>query len=248
MPADSPYSTKEVRDKFAGKYNINEGMAQPEEKELILKIRNVYNSGDGARAVELACKYLSQFPSSPHAKYNFAVMHGDYSYSPRHSAEEKLRLLEIAKQGTAELLNDPAFNTWDKTFCDSVRNEFYWFHEMPDKQFELGIERLNRGENGHYSACVGASMMALNELKAGRINESEDWAHKSLYHFSEFEKIDPSWYNINFFASQSLACLGKFEEALECFENMYLKQKSTLNEAELAEFKARIELIKGLRS
>jgi outer membrane protein assembly factor BamD (BamD/ComL family) len=49
------------------------------------KIRAVYNSGDCARAVQLAVEFLEQFPKHYLARYSFAVMHGDYSHSPSHS-------------------------------------------------------------------------------------------------------------------------------------------------------------------
>lgn len=223
-------------------------MNQTEEEKLDLEIRDVYNSGDCKKAIEMACAFLEKYPESFLAKYDYAVMHGDYSVTPGLSAEEKQRLLAIAKKGVSELFHDPRLAQWPSRFQKAVRNEYYWFFELPEEQYKLGIEEVNAGENGHYSACVGASMLALKMLKESKIKLAEEWAQKSLIHFSEFEKLDPDWYNINYFAAQALACLGLYEEAMTCFCGMYRKQQSSQKKGEIDEFSLKIQEIKKLRS
>lgn len=223
-------------------------MSSDQEEQFHQKIRKVYNSGDCANAVALSIEFLQKFPQSLLARYCYAVMHGDYSYSPVHGEAEKQRLLAIAKQGMAELYNDPQRNQWDAKFVRRVRNEYYWFFELYDEQYGLGVELLAQEEEGHYSACVGASMMALKMLKAKSKSQAEDWAKRSLYHFAEFEKVSPDWYNINFFAAQALACLGKYEEALATYKDMYRKQKAPVNQIEVDDFQKKMNEIIALRS
>ena len=219
-----------------------------EEIRISKEINAVYNSGNGGRAVEMAKSFLAKFPESPKARYSFAVMHGDYSSSPTHSPEEKARLTQIAKQVFAELFRDPELISWPKEFVSSVKNEFFWFHEMPREQYELGISEIENDDlvGGHYSACVGASMLALKSLESGDRESAREWAEKSFKHFQAYEILVPHWYNINYFAAQALACLGRYDEAIECHRAMYKKQGGPENQAEIAEFLNKIESLKQL--
>ncbi len=135
------------------------------EKKRHEEIRAVYNSGECGRAVQMSCKFLADFPDSARAQYAHAVMHGDFADSPVHSETERIRLREIAKAGISKLFHDPRNNDWDDDFVTSIRNEYYWFFELPEEQFKLGIQRLQTVKKGNYSACVGASMMALKQLE-----------------------------------------------------------------------------------
>jgi hypothetical protein len=207
-------------------------------------MREVYNAGDGAQAVQLAIEYYEQFPQSLQAKYSYAVMHGDYSTDPIHNDGERQRLLQIAKTGIAELYNHPQRSQWDIAFQNRVRNEYYWFFELHDEQYKLGLER---GDTGHYSATVGAAMMAVKVLRAGNKTQSEEWAHKSLKHFESFEKIAPHWYNVNFFSSRAIACLGKYDEALANFKDMFRKQNGPERPDAIQKFLKEIDDIKRWR-
>lgn len=66
-------------------------------------------------------------------------------------------------------------------------------------------------------------------------------------HFKHFEVLDPDWYNINFFAAQALACLGKYEESLLTYQDAYRKQRAPINEVEVADFSAKVQAIRELR-
>lgn len=217
-----------------------------EESAFNQRIRDVYNSGDCGRAVELAKEFLDKFPNSPLALYNYAVMHGDYSYSPEHTPEEKKRLLEIAKKGISDLFNHPQLQDWPIQFQIAVKNEYFWFFELHLEQYQLGIEEVMNGRPGHYSACVGASMLAYKRLEQS-IEDAEDWAKRSVYHFKEFEKSNPNWYNINIFAAQALACMGQYEEALTCFKDQFRKQGKAEDAKKIGEFLDKIDRIKKLR-
>lgn len=219
----------------------------PREEELAAKIRETYNAGHGKKAVEMSIDFLKEFPESRVARYHYAVTHGDYSAEIGLSEEESKRYREIGNNGFKALIADPNFKKWPFKFQFSVRNEYYWFFELHQEQYELGIETIPQSENGHYSACVGSSMLAFKTLKAGNIPLSEEWAEKSLIHFEKYEKYMPDWYNINYFSSQSLACLGRYEEALLCYKDMYRKQKAPINEAEVAEFTNRLLEFKKYR-
>lgn len=215
-----------------------------EEEKIRDEIRNVYNSGDAERAKDMSIEFLARFPKSPLARYQYAVMHGD-SVTDSLAPAEKQRRLDIAKQGVSELFHDPALASWPAKFQRSVRNEYFWFFELPEKQYELGMDELAHGENGHYSATVGASMMALKELKHGG-PDAREWAERSVHHFKEYEKLVPYWYNINYFAAQAFACLGRFDDARACYLDSFRKQKAPPNEADIANFEKHIDEIKKL--
>ena len=99
-------------------------MESEEENQLNQEIRQVYNSGDCKKALELACDFLKRYPDSPLAKHSFAAIHGDYASSTAHDHNEKKRLLDVAKRGMSELLNDPRFAQWPERFRHSIRNEY----------------------------------------------------------------------------------------------------------------------------
>jgi hypothetical protein len=215
-----------------------------EEQNLNDEIRSVYNSGHCDKAFEMSREFLRKFPNSLLAKYSYSIMAGDFAYDLRHSEEEKTKLLDIAKTGTSELFKDSDLNKYPLKFQKGVKNEYFWFHEMPEEQYQLGIDWLKidpRG--GHYSACVGASMVALKQVRLKNIKISQQWAEKSYYHFQEFEKIAPDWYNINYFGAQSLACLGKYQEAVVIYKDMFRKQGNKVNEDELSQFQKVVDEI-----
>lgn len=97
--------------------------------------------------------------------------------------------------------------------------------------------------------CVGASMMALKELEINNnIHESEIWAEKSINAFNEFEKLNPTWYNINYFSSQSYAIRGEYDKAEELFLEMFKKQNSdSVDKALYDDFFNRVNDIKKVR-
>lgn len=219
-----------------------------EEERIRAEIRSIYNSGHCDKALEMSKEFLIQFPHSFLAKYSFAVMSGDYASDYRHSREEKERLLKIARTGISELFNSLELSEYPAKFQKSVKNEYYWFHKMPEEQYNLGLTELNHNPaGGHYSACVGASMMALKKTSERKLHEAEEWAQKSLFHFREFEKLSPTWYNINYFAAQSEACLGNYEAAVLIYKGMYHKQNSAINLEEIKKFEEHIEKIKNYR-
>jgi hypothetical protein len=217
------------------------------EEVLADEITKIYNSGDCKTAVEKSIHFLREFPESIIARYKYAVMHGDYSFSVELTEEEKVKYRTIGKNGVKELFEDPSLTTWPSAFQFRVRNEYYWFFELHQEQYDLGIERITLGEPGYYSSCVGASMLAFKSLKEKNVLLSEDWALKSLMHFHKFEEHSPNWYNINHFSALAAACLGKYEESLNLYKDMYRKQRAPINEKEVAEFVAQIEIIKTLR-
>ena len=219
-----------------------------EEERFHQEIRSVYNKGNGALAVEMSKGLLDKFPNSQLAQFVFGVVHGDYSYDEAQSIEEKSRLRSIAKKSIEKLFSDPNLDSCPPTFVRTVKNEYFWFSEMPEEQYKLGIEVVRKGEDlrgGHYSACVGASMLALKQINSGGVQNSQKWAEISLQHFHDFERCDPTWYNINFFAAQALACLGRFDEAVECYRATFKKQGNPENQNAISEFKLEIDSIKS---
>jgi hypothetical protein len=221
-------------------------MVSDREKILTKEINEVYNAGELKRAMELSVEFLKEFPKSHIARYEYSVAHGDYSYSSELSDDEKRNYREIANKGIKALAEDPELPRWDQKFQFRVRNEYYWFFQMPEEQYNLGIEKLAMGEPGHYSATVGASMMALRELKNRNPDSAKDWAQKALLHFEKFEDYAPDWHNINFFAAQAAACLGDYENALIIYKDIFRKQKKEINEKLVNEFKIKIDEIRKL--
>lgn len=220
-----------------------------EEEKMKDEIREVYNSGNCDQAVEMSKAFLTKFPESFLARYSYATMSGDFAYDPRHSKDEKQILLEIAKKGIAELFNDPNLSKCPASFQSNVKNEYYWFHELPELQYQLGINELEtNAKGGHYSACVGASMLAFKHAHSRDFETSKNWAEKSICHFFEFEKLAPNWYNINYFCAQAFACLGQYDEALRIFKDMFRKQGNDVNQTELELFKKMIESLRKSKS
>jgi hypothetical protein len=220
-----------------------------EEQETIhRRIREVYNSGRCGEALRMAVEFHDRHPECVLAKYDFSVMHGDYAVDPVHSQEESRRLLETAKKGFKELIDDPDRAGWPERFSARVRNEYCWFFELPQAQYELGLElnQANAG-SGDYPACVGASMMALKSLRCKDPMAAGIWAETALTHFRDFEKQAPDWYNINYFAAQALACLGRYKEALAAFKDMFRKQKAEERADQVDEFIKLMDEIRGLR-
>jgi hypothetical protein len=70
------------------------------------------------------------------------------------------------------------------------------------------------------------------------------WAERAVAAFHEFEKLNPDWYNINYFYADALAVLGKYPEAEAAFKDQYRKQKAPVNEKETAAFLAGLEIIR----
>lgn len=219
-----------------------------EENDIRGEIRLLYNSGHCCEALEKSKDFLLKFPISLLARYSYAVMSGDYASDIKHSEKEKENLLKIAKLGISELYNDPSLRDYPRKFQKSVKNEYFWFHEMPEEQYNLGLNELEFDPaGGHYSACVGASMLALKKILNQNLQEGETWARKSLHHFHEFENLSPAWHNINYFGSQAVACLGHYEEALEVYKAMFKKQGQAVQNSELENFLKLIEKIKKHR-
>lgn len=217
-----------------------------EEWAFSKKISDVYNSGDFRKAVELAKEFLDKFPNSPLAQFEYADTHGEYANSPGHTPEEKKRLLEIAKKGLSDLFNNPQLKEWPIRFQNAVVNEYYWFFELYLEQYQFGIESISNGGPGHYSACIGASMLAYKKLESS-VEDAEDWAKRSVYHFREFEKTKPNWHKINIFGAQAMACLGQYDEALACFKDLFRKQGRPEDAQKISEFLEKVDRIKKLR-
>lgn len=162
----------------------------PIEKQISDEISDIYNSGRCDFALEKAKDFIQKYPNSILARYEYAVMNGDYSGSVGLTPDQKEYHLNIAKIWIKELYEDHNFSTFPIKFQNSVRNEFYWFYELHQEQYELGIERIKAGNAaGNYSACVGASMLAYKKILTKDLNEAEKWAKICLTHFSEFEKV-----------------------------------------------------------
>ena len=214
------------------------------EIKIFKEISSIYNSGDILRALERSKDFLNEYPSSPLARYKVAVLHGDYSDSVELESHEKEQLKKIAKSGIRELFNELSSTNWPERFKVSVKNEYYWFFEMPEEQYKLGIEQIQKGQKGEYSACVGASMIALKELKLGNDTKAEKMARISLDFFKKFEEYSPNWFNINFFAAQAEAVLGRYENSMTTISKMFEKQGKPEDPAYIKDFKEKVEVIK----
>lgn len=224
----------------------------PTAEEIALRNENrdIYNSGNMVGALEHAKEFYRTHPDSVYAQYAYAVMHGDYSASQGLAEAEKQRCLDIAKVGIAKLFARDDLSAYPPQFLKSIKNEYYWFFEKHIEQYELGVQELAKGsQGGDYSACVGAAMQALKELRSGHQGEAERWATASLQHFTAFERHSPDWYNINYFAAWALAVLGREPEAKTTFIDMFRKQKAAaINQAEYDGFLLLLDEVRGLRA
>lgn len=147
-------------------------------------------------------------------------------------------LLETARKGISELVADSRLSSFPKDFQYGLRDESCWFFQLHEEQYNLGVESLANGrERGHYSKCVGAASQAEKLLReGGDLASVEEWATRSLEVFREFEKIDPTWHDINPFAATALSVLGRYDEAMAVFRDMFRKQGASDDEAWIAWF------------
>ncbi|MBF0299128.1 MAG: hypothetical protein HQK51_10440 [Oligoflexia bacterium] len=217
-----------------------------EEINFRKKNKETYNKGDMKSAYEEAVEFYKANPNSIIAKYCYAVMSGDYSYDLTLSKERAAELLEVAKKHIKELYLDERSKNCPGRWYSSIRNEYYWFYKLHEEQYNLGVEDVANGDlGGSYSMCVGAASMANKcLLENNDIDSAKKWANKSISAFNEFEKVDPTWYNINYFYAEALNVLGKYDDALVAFKGMYQKQGSPVNEKEIADFMERTNKVK----
>ena len=89
--------------------------------------------------------------------------------------------------------------------------------------------------------------IALKELKLGNDTKAEKMARISLDFFKKFEEYSPNWFNINFFAAQAEAVLGRYENSMTTISKMFEKQGKPEDPAYIKEFKEKIELIKSYK-
>ena len=219
-----------------------------EELDFRKKNRDTYNTGDMKGAYEQAVEFYKKNPNSIIAKYCYAVMSGDYSDDISLTKEKSSELLEIAKKLIKELYLDERVPNCPGRWYSSIRNEYYWFHKLPQEQYNLGVEDVANGDlGGSYSMCVGAASMANKcLLELNNFASAKEWANKSISAFNEFEKIDSSWYNINYFCADALNILGKYDDALLAFKDTYRKQRSPVNEKEVEDFIKRTKKVKEI--
>ncbi len=222
--------------------------ASANEYKIFQEIKDISNTGNLKLALERAIQFLDDYPGSYLAKYEYAVCAGDYGSSQGLSESEKEKYKRIGKEEFKKLLEHPDFTLWPQDFQFRTRNEFYYFNDLPEEQYKLGLEKIALGLPGDYSATVGAAMMAVKALKAGDLDSSEVWAERCLDHFTKFEVFAPHWYNINFFSSKALACLGRYEDASKNFVDMYRKRSGPIVENEVFEFRSKfLCYVKDLR-
>ncbi len=221
-----------------------------EERDFQTKNRNVYNSGRIRESFEAAAEFHQNHPESVLAKLEHAIKGGDYSYDSSLDETTRETLRNQAKVWIAEIFHHPQLQRYPAQFIRRVRNEFYWFFELHEEQYRLGLEEQAKGApRSHYPQCVGASAQARKVLiEKEDLAEAERWAALSLAAFYEFEKEDPTWYNINYFAAQALAVLGRYKEAMAAFLDMFRKQQGPVNEAEVQAFRSRIDDIQRARA
>jgi hypothetical protein len=215
-----------------------------EEADFQKLSRSVYNSGRMKEAYDLAAEFYAKNPGSLFGKFVYAGMAGDYSEDASLPEARKKELLETAKKLVREVYEDEKAGRYE--FYGHVRNEYFWFFQLNEEQYGLGEELVANGQpRGYYSMCVGASAMAKkslleqNDPKAARA-----WAAKSVTAFREFEKVDPDWYNVNYFYAYALAVLGYEDAALHVFKDKYLNRKAGETGKELEEFQLNLEKMK----
>lgn len=238
------WDIKEIMTKSAsGKLELT-----TEELEFKELDRSTYNSGKMREAYELAEDFYRRNPGSVFGKFAYAGMAGDYSDDLSLTSEKRKELLDTAKKLIKEVYEDERAMRYD--FYAHVRNEYFWFHQLHEQQYALGEELVAKGAlRGYYSMCVGASAMARKCLLEKNEPESATmWADRSVKAFHEFEKVDPDWYNINYFYAYALAVLGNYDAAAAVFKDMYRKQKAAVKEKEVTEFMANVDKIRLRRT
>ena len=151
--------------------------------------------------------------------------------------KRRQELLGVAKELIKEVYLDPTMGRYEATFVMAFKNEYFFFYQLHEEQYNLGVEHVKDGfTRGYYSMCVGATEMAKKMLRAGDLDGAKAWATKGLDAFREFEKVDPHWYNLNYFGAESLAILGRLDEATGIFRDMFRKQGQSADEVALAKF------------
>jgi len=209
----------------------------PEQKEFHRHCMDTYNSGNMKTAFELALLSYEQDKNNLFYKYMYAVLCGDYSFDKKLETHEQQELLAIAKKLLKEVFEDKEMSRYSDNLVSSIKNEYYFFNQLFEDQYNLGKERVANGQgHGTYSMCVGAAELAKKRIDEKNISEAQSWAKKSLDAFLEFEKISPTWYNINIFAATALIILGRDQDAILTYKDLYRKQGSPINEKEMKDF------------
>ncbi len=212
-----------------------------EQLEFGKKNREIYNSGEMKYAYEMAFNGFQNNCNDLYYKYLYAVMAGDYSFDKDLAIEKQAELLAVAKKLIKEVFEDDKFKLYPDKFIITVRNEYYFFYKLFEEQFNLGRENVENGiSGGHYSMCVGATELAKKYLKEKKNDQASLWATKELHAFTEFEKVDPHWYNINYFAATAFAILGKHDQAIVTFKDMFRKQGKIVDEESVVWFQKEI--------
>ncbi|MBF0363261.1 MAG: L-2-amino-thiazoline-4-carboxylic acid hydrolase [Oligoflexia bacterium] len=208
-----------------------------EQQEFDTKCREVYNSGRMKESYEMTVDAYKNNPNDLYYKYMYAVQCGDYHDDKNLPEDKQKKLLATAKKLIKEVFEDETMPLYPEKLVYAIKNEYYFFHQLHEEQFNLGKERVAKGNlRGYYSMCVGATELACQYTMNSNADQAKIWAQKALDAFAEFEKVDPHWYNINHFAAISLAIVGKQDEAITVYKDMYRKQGSQVNEQEVTAF------------
>ena len=210
-------------------------------------MNRIYNSGKMKEAYEFALKLYNQNQRDLFCKYSYATMAGDYSYHKSLNKKEKNKLFNLAKRLLKQVYSDPDLKKYPEPLVNVIKNEYYFFHKLHKKQYEHGKKNYEKGYKGSsYSMCVGACELALEYSKKSKRWLAMHWAKKSIEGFKKYEKVNPNWYNINYFAADAYAILGNEKKAISIFEDMYRKQNRPIDKDEVKSFKTKIEKYKKL--
>ena len=107
----------------------------------------------------------------------------------------------------------PRIRSLEPRIRGKMRNEYYWFSHQPQKQYELGVEMVNKGfERFYYSQGVGAVEVAKLFAEQNKRAAALRWAKKSEVAWKKFLKMHPEWFNAYFFYAQALGYQQRFTE------------------------------------
>jgi len=124
-----------------------------------------------------------KYPQELYLQTKYAAILGDWGQTLNSSRERKIKAKAavLLSKLLKKLRNAPY-----PLKC-YVRNEYYYHSGQPFKQYQLGVERLKKGSNGHFSAGVGASLYAYDLFLRGQIKKAYEYGHLSFHHWSTFE-------------------------------------------------------------
>lgn len=186
------------------------------DKNILLQLRKIYKlvgKAQYSKALSLSLKLYNQYPYSIEAKHTYATMLGDTAdYVRSHESKKmKKQAINLLMELTKNLKGKP------DSIKGAIRNEYYYHSGQFKKQFDLGVELVEKGdETFYFSQGVGAAWYSHDLLLRKQKKRSKDWSDKAIMAFDKYLKVEPHYYNSYVHLALAYALKGEFQRMEKC--------------------------------